>query len=95
MLKDFSPEELSYLATTFAVTLTKGLDQNSIKVLCSFFVDVVGTLNLIINQRTLCEKPSAPLPPTLYPPILPQPPHPPHLPYPPHFSGSPGSFRHR
>ncbi len=56
MLCDLSPEELSYLATTFAVTLSKGLDEHSMRVLCSFFVDVVGTLNLITSQRSCIEK---------------------------------------
>lgn len=56
MFRDISPEELSYLATTFAVTLAKGLDEHSMRVLCTFFVDVVGTLNLISNQRSCLEK---------------------------------------
>lgn len=53
MLCDLTPAELSYLATTFAVTISKDLDSNAVRVLCSFFVDVVGTLNLITNQRSL------------------------------------------
>lgn len=53
MLRDFSPEELSYMATSFAVALTKDLDNASVKVMCNFFVQVVGTLNLIIGQRAL------------------------------------------
>lgn len=53
---DISPEELSYLATTFAVTLSKDLSDHEMRVLCSFFVDVVGTLNLISSQRSLIEK---------------------------------------
>jgi hypothetical protein len=53
MLSDLTPEELSYLATTFAVTISEGLDNESLKVMCSFFADVIGTLNLIINQRHL------------------------------------------
>jgi hypothetical protein len=56
MFCDISPEELSYLATTFAVTISKGLDEHSMRVLCTFFVDVVGTLNLISNQRSFLEK---------------------------------------
>lgn len=51
MVRDFTPEEISYLATTFAVSLAKSLDSASIKVMCTFFVDVVGTLNLISAQR--------------------------------------------
>lgn len=53
MVRDFSPEELSYLATSFAVALAGDMDGASLKVLCSFFVDVVGTLNLIAAQRGL------------------------------------------
>ena len=51
MPSDLSPAELSYLATTFAVTISKDLDNEAVKVLCSFLVDVVGTLNLITTQR--------------------------------------------
>jgi len=57
MLKDYTPEELSYLATTFAVAITKGMDILSIRVLCSFFTNVIGTLSLIINQRILNDAP--------------------------------------
>lgn len=57
MVRDFSPEELSYLATSFAVSLADGLDEESVKVLCSFFVSVVGSLNLIAAQRKLQCKP--------------------------------------
>lgn len=53
MVRDFSPEELSYLATSFAVALAGDMDGESLKVLCSFFVNVVGTLNLIAAQRGL------------------------------------------
>ena len=53
MLNDLTPKELSYLATTFAVTITEDLDDKAVRVLCSFFVDVVGTFNLILNQRSL------------------------------------------
>lgn len=54
MVRDFSPEELSYMATSFAVAITKELDNEQIKVMCNFFVSVVGTLNLILGQRHLC-----------------------------------------
>lgn len=57
MLRDITPEELSYLATTFAVTISQDMDVHSLRVLCSFFTDVIGTLNLIINQKILIEKP--------------------------------------
>lgn len=50
MLHNFSAQEISYLATTFAVTVSKGLDHKSIRVLISFFTSVVATLNLICNQ---------------------------------------------
>lgn len=57
MRKDMSPEELSYFATTFAVTLSQGLDPGSMRVLCSFFYCVINTLNLISSQRACIEKP--------------------------------------
>jgi hypothetical protein len=56
MVRDYSPEELSYLATSFAVAITKDLDNASIKVMCNFFVQVVGTLNLILTQRNLLKE---------------------------------------
>ena len=56
MMRDFSPEEISYLSTSFAVSLAENLDKESIRVLCSFFVNVVSTLNLIAAQRGLHEK---------------------------------------
>ena len=52
-LKYLSTDELSYLATTFAVTVSKDLDIDSLKVLGSLLVGVGGTLNLIANQRIL------------------------------------------
>lgn len=60
MVRDLSPEEISYLATSFAVALTKDLDNASIKVMCSFFVSVVSSLNLIIAQRGLLKGPPPP-----------------------------------
>ncbi|MCI1982318.1 MAG: hypothetical protein LKJ45_04025 [Oscillospiraceae bacterium] len=57
MLEKFSPEEIPYLATTFAIAVSEGLDYKSTRVLCSFFANVVATLNLITNQRFLLEKP--------------------------------------
>ncbi len=53
MVHDYSAEELSYLATSFAVALANDMDLACIKVMCSFFVSVVGTLNLIIAQRAM------------------------------------------
>lgn len=72
MVHDFSAEELSYLAASFAVALADGLDPASIKVMCSFFVNVVGTLNLIIAQRNLLKEQCAP--------PEPKPPHGPCIP---------------
>lgn len=55
MLKNCTPEELSYLSTAFAVNIAKGQDIHSLRVLCSFFTNVIATLNLIINQQHLIE----------------------------------------
>ena len=66
MVHDFSAEELSYLAASFAIALADGMDNASIKVMCSFFVNVVGTLNLIIAQRAMLKEKCAP--PTPEPP---------------------------
>ena len=55
MLKDCSPEELSYLSTSFAVAIAKGQDIHSLRVLCSFFSNVIATLNVIINQQALID----------------------------------------
>jgi|GEM_PF-1871318 hypothetical protein len=55
MLSDLTPEEISYLSTSFALAISKGLDDRCVRVLCSFFVNVVGTLNLVLSQRTLCQ----------------------------------------
>lgn len=67
MVHDYSAEELSYLATSFAVALANDMDLACIKVMCSFFVSVVGTLNLIIAQRAMlkgkCEEQAHPRPP--------------------------------
>lgn len=70
MVDEHSAEELSYLATSFAVALANDMDIGCIKVMCSFFVSVVGTLNLIIAQRGMlrekcerCERFDRPGPP--------------------------------
>lgn len=52
MLSDFTPCELSYLATSFAVSISNGADNKTIRVLCGFFTDVIATLNLISSQRS-------------------------------------------
>lgn len=57
MRKNCTPEEMSYLATSFAVSLAKGQDVHSLRVLCSFFTSVIATLNVIINQKQLMERP--------------------------------------
>ncbi len=48
---------MSYLATSFAVSISKGQDVHSLRILCSFFTSVIATLNVIINQKLLCERP--------------------------------------
>ena len=70
MVHNYSAEELSYLATSFAVAIANDMDIACIKVMCSFFVSVVGTLNLIIAQRSMlrekceqCARPEPPKPP--------------------------------
>lgn len=55
MLKHCSPEELSYLSTTFALAIAKDQDIHSLRVLCSFFTNVIATLNLVINQQALID----------------------------------------
>lgn len=56
MLSDLTPCELSYLATSFAVSISNGLDNRALRVLCSFFTDVVTTLNLISSQRSFLDE---------------------------------------
>lgn len=56
MLREFTPEELSYLSTTFALAMAKDQDIHSLRVLCSFFTNVVATINVVINQQALLEK---------------------------------------
>jgi hypothetical protein len=51
----YSPEELSYLASTFAVAMAKGLDDDSVNILSSFFFSIGGTLGLLYKQRILIE----------------------------------------
>lgn len=70
MVDNCSAEELAYLSTSFAVALAEGLDEEEIRVMCSFFVNVVGNLNLILAQRKLQKERCLPPPP-------PPPPHPP------------------
>lgn len=57
MLCDLTPAEISYLATTFAVAISDDLDNESVRVLCSFFTNVIATLNLVINQRNYLDRP--------------------------------------
>jgi len=63
-LKCLSTDELSYLATTFAVTLSKDLDDDTLSIISSLFFSVGGTLGLIAKQRLLltntCDVPQCP-----------------------------------
>jgi hypothetical protein len=52
-LKNFSPNELSYLATSIATAMAKNIDDDSAAVLSSFFFGIGSTLGLISRQRTL------------------------------------------
>lgn len=56
MLKHRTPDELSFLATSFATAISNGLDVHAMRVLCSFFTSVVATLNLKINQQILLDR---------------------------------------
>ena len=56
MRKNCTPEEMSYLATSFAVSVAKGQDIHGLRILCSFFTSVIATLNVIINQKLLLER---------------------------------------
>ena len=87
MVDNCSAEELAYLSTTFAVALAEGLDEEAIRVMCSFFVNVVGNLNLILAQRKLQRERCLPPPP----PPHPRPPlSPPAKPLQLHYYGVPG-----
>ncbi len=57
MRRNCTPEEMSYLATSFAVSIAQGQDVHSLRILCSFFTSVIATLNVIINQKQFLEKP--------------------------------------
>ncbi len=61
-LKCLSPEELSYLAVTIAVTLAKELDEDSIAVVNSLCFLVGATLGLIAKQRELLAGALIPIP---------------------------------
>lgn len=52
-LKNLSPEQLSYVATTIAVIMSKDLNDDEVNALGSFFIGIGGTLSLIAKQRTL------------------------------------------
>lgn len=56
MLKHRTPDELSFLATSFATAISNGLDVHAMRVLCSFFTSVVAILNLKINQQILLDR---------------------------------------
>ena len=55
MRRNCTPAEMSYLATSFAVSIAKGQDIRTLRMLCSFFTSVIATLNVIINQKLACE----------------------------------------
>ena len=63
-LKCLSTDELSYLATTLAVSLSKDLDDDTLSVVSSLFFGVGGTLSIISKQRLLlsnaCKVPQCP-----------------------------------
>ena len=50
-LKCFSPEELSYLAATLAVTFAQGLDDAEICILGNLLFSIKVNLDLIAKQR--------------------------------------------
>lgn len=74
MVHEHSAEELSYLATSFAVALANDMDTESIRVMCTFFVSVVGSLNLILAQRGMLKERCMPPKPPGGPPPRPGPP---------------------
>lgn len=78
MVDNCSPEELAYLSSSFAIALAEGMDAESVRVMCTFFVNVVGTLNLILAQKELLKKRCPPPKPPQKPPHPPEPPHEPH-----------------
>lgn len=54
-LTKLTPEELSYLATSIGAALARGLGNDSVAVLSSFFFGIGSTLGLIEKQRVLLE----------------------------------------
>ena len=54
-LANLSPEQISYLTTTIAVTIAKDIDNDTAAVLSSFFFGIGSTLGLIARQRELIQ----------------------------------------
>lgn len=54
-LCNFTPDQLSYIATTFAVAFSKDFNIDELGVLSSFFFNVGSVIGLIARQRTLLE----------------------------------------
>jgi hypothetical protein len=52
-LNKLTPDEITYLAATFAVSISKGLDEPSLYVLNTFFLSVGSMLGLIGRQHDL------------------------------------------
>jgi hypothetical protein len=49
--KNLTPDEIANLATTIAVTLSKGLDDRELFVMYQLFFSIGGSLGLIARQR--------------------------------------------
>lgn len=54
-LAKLSPEQISYLTTTIAVTIAQDIDNDTAAVLSSFFFGIGSTLGLIARQRELIQ----------------------------------------
>lgn len=55
-MTNLSPEQLTFLATSIAVELTKDKDIDEISVLKSVISQVCDSINTIVAQRCLLEK---------------------------------------
>ncbi len=54
-LANLSPEQISYLTTTIAITIAQDIDNDTAAVLSSFFFGIGSTLGLIARQRELIQ----------------------------------------
>lgn len=63
-IKDYSPDELSYLAVLMAIAFSKGFDPDTLNVLSSFVFSIGGTLALIAKQELLLESLTPPKEPS-------------------------------